>query len=220
MNQTISYYNEHAEEYIADTQDVNFHRVQDHFLSLIPRCGRILDFGCGSGRDVKYFRNKGFRAEGIDASDEMCYRASRYTGTNVRKMLFTDLNDIQSFDGIWACASLLHLNDSDLANVLYKISAALVDGGIVYASFQYGEGEEMREGRFYNDMTERKFRNILQAAPDLVREESWISSDVKENLKNVRWLNLILRKHDSTEEEPVINAPGADLHASIPDYLY
>lgn len=218
MNQTIAYYNEHAEEYIAGTRDVNLHRVQDHFLSLLPRCGKILDFGCGSGRDVKYFRCRGFRAEGIDASDEMCYHASRYTGTNVRKMLFTDLNDIQSFDGIWACASLLHLNNRELTDVLYKISAALVDGGILYASFQYGETEEVREGRFYNDMTERKFRGILRGAPDLVPEETWISSDVKEDLKNIRWLNLLLRKHDSTVGGPVITAPNAAFHASVEEY--
>ncbi len=218
MNQTIAYYNEHAEEYIAATRDVNLHRVQDHFLSLIPRCGKILDFGCGSGRDVKYFRSKGFRAEGIDASEEMCYHASKYTGTNVRKMLFTDLNDIQSFDGIWACASLLHLNDSELANVLYKISQALVDGGILYASFFYGENEEVREGCFYNDMTERKFRGILRNAPDLVPEETWISSDIKENLKNVRWLNLILRKHDRTVAGPLNTVPSSAFHASVEEY--
>lgn len=217
MNQTITYYNEHADEYIAATRDVNLHRVQDHFLSLLPRCGRILDFGCGSGRDVKYFRGKGFRAEGIDASEEMCCRASKYTGTNIRKMLFTDLNDIQSFDGIWACASLLHLSNPELSDVLYKISKALVDNGILYASFQYGEAEEMREGRFYNDMTERKFRSILRNAPDLIPEETWISSDVKEDLKNVRWLNLILRKHDNSSEI-VLHASKADLHTSFRDY--
>ncbi len=206
MNSTISYYNSHASEYIADTIDVDFHGTQDHFLSLLPHCAKILDFGCGSGRDIKYFRSHGFRADGIDASDEMCYQASCYTETNVRKMLFTDLVDIQSWDGIWACASLLHLSDQELSIVLYRISQALVDGGILYASFRFGEKQEVREGRFYNDMTERKFRRAMRAVRDLTLEESWVSADVKPGLEGDKWLNLILRKHSRSEQNPLLTA--------------
>ncbi len=203
MNSTITYYNEHATAFIEETINVDFHGTQDHFLSLLPRCAHILDFGCGSGRDIKYFRSKGFRAEGVDASDEMCYRASQYTETKVRKMLFQDLADIASFDGIWACASVLHVNSKELSSVLYKMANATVDEGIIYLSFKYGEYEGMREGRFYNDMTERKFRRILSQVPSLKLEESWISSDVKPGLENDRWLNILLRKRaDSTTPLP------------------
>ncbi len=195
MNSTIAYYNEHASAFIEETVNVDFHWTQDHFLSLMPRCAHILDFGCGSGRDIKYFRSKGFRAEGIDGSDEMCYRASIYTETKVRKMLFQDLSDIASFDGIWACASVLHLDSQELRQVLKKMAAATIDEGAMYLSFKYGDFEGEREGRFYNDMTESKFRRIMSSIPSLTLEESWVSSDVKPGRENDKWLNLILKKH-------------------------
>lgn len=202
MNQTISYYNEHAEEFCNDTVDVDFHGTEDHFLSLLPRYARILDFGCGSGRDIVYFRKKGYRAEGVDGSDEICHYASKYTGTQIRKMLFSDLNDVQSFDGIWAAASILHVSQKNMPKVLYKMADALVEGGFIYASFKYGENEEYREGRFYNDMTERKFRKVLATVPTLQLKEVWISSDVKKGHEDDRWLNVIMQKLEDPDRIP------------------
>ncbi len=194
MNSTIMYYNEHASEFITETINIDIRGTQNHFLSLLPRCAHVLDFGCGSGRDIKYFRSRGFRAEGLDASDEMCYRASQYTETKVRKMLFQDLADIASFDGIWASASMLHLPTEEIAPVLWKMANAAVDNGILYLSFRYGEAEGMRGARYYNDMTEGKFRKILSRVTNLKLEESWISADVKPGCEKDKWLNVLLRK--------------------------
>ncbi len=203
MNSTITYYNEHASSFIEQTISVDLRGTQDHFLSLLPRCAHILDFGCGSGRDIKYFRSKGYRAEGVDGSDEMCFRASRYTETKVRKMLFQDLTDVASFDGVWAAASVLHLSSEELPFVLQKMATATVDLGVLYLSFKYGEFEGMRSERFYNDMTERKFRRILHQVPSLTLEESWISSDVKPGFENDKWLNLLLRHH-AFDTQPIL----------------
>lgn len=153
QNKTLEFYNKNAEAFVEDTIDVSFMEIQDRFLSLLPGGGRILDFGCGSGRDTKYFLEKGFRVDAVDGSEEMCKIAGRYTGTEVRQMLFSELDAVDRYDGIWACASILHLPKREQRSVLRKMTAALKVDGIIYTSFKYGEFEGERDGRFFTDFT-------------------------------------------------------------------
>ncbi|MEE3420939.1 MAG: class I SAM-dependent methyltransferase [Lachnospiraceae bacterium] len=194
MNTTIAYYNEHAQEYIEKSRDLGDQRVEDYFLSLLPHSARILDFGCGSGRDLKYFREHGFRAEGTDGSEEICYRASQYTGTKVRKLRFLDLEDLQSFDGIWARASIMHLRRSELPAVFYRMTNALVDGGIIYASFPYGSFEGTKDGCWYTYMDENRIRKIIDSINSLSIEDAWFSRAADPEKAQTTWMNLILRK--------------------------
>lgn len=194
MNTTIAYYNSHAQEYIDKTRDLDDCRTADYFLSLLPHSARILDFGCGSGKDLKYFRDHGFRAEGTDGSDEICYRASQYTGTKVRKLGFLDLGDLESFDGIWARASIMHLKRSELPVVFYRMCNALVDGGIIYTSFPYGNFEGMKNGCWYTYMDENRIRKITDSINKLSIEDAWFSRDARSEETQITWMNLILRK--------------------------
>ena len=109
MDKTLEYYNEKAQEFVKNTVSVNFTDTQDLFLEYLPENGCILDFGCGSGRDTKYFKDKGYKIEAIDGSEELCQIASEYSGIKVECMLFQDLNENDQYDGIWACESILHL---------------------------------------------------------------------------------------------------------------
>lgn len=126
-----------------------------------------MDFGCGSGRDSIYFKKKNYRVKAVDGSLKMCELASKVLGDPVEQMNFLDLDCENEFDGIFACASLLHLNDEDLINCLKKIVTALKDNGILYISFKYGDGTRIKEGRFFNDMTEEKFQKIYSQVPEL-----------------------------------------------------
>ena len=63
MNDSLEYYNLHAKEFFDNTRDVEFTEMQDRFLKYLNPGARILDFGCGSGRDTKYFLGRGFKAE-------------------------------------------------------------------------------------------------------------------------------------------------------------
>lgn len=196
MDKTLDYYNTHAASYAADSRAIDCRRLGDHFLAMLPHAGRILDFGCGSGRDLKYFRERGYRAEGSDGSDRMCHLASQYTGTKVRRLKFQSLDDIQSFDGIWACSSIMHLNNGTLPYVLNRMSDALVDNGLIYTSFRCGESEgECEDGRYFNEMTEPKFRSVLERVPDLRIIECWCANDPDASHKGVSWFNLVLRKN-------------------------
>ncbi len=194
MNKTIDYYNENAGNFIDSTRAVDFSDNQKRFMDLIPKDGTILDFGCGSGRDTKCFLENGYQVEAIDGSEELCKAASEYTGITVKHMLFQDLKEHNKYDGIWACSSILHLGSDELIVVLQKMADALKDNGVIYTSFKYGDFEGERNGRFFTDLTEESFEDILLNIDDLVTEKSWITSDVRPGRGEEKWLNLILRK--------------------------
>ena len=191
---TIEYYNENVSKFVNDTQDVVFCATQDLFLSYLNEGDSILDFGCGSGRDTKYFLSKGYKVDATDGSEEICKVASDYTGINVKCLLFNELDEIDKYDGIWACASILHLDRDDLIDVFHRIARSLKDNGILYTSFKYSEFEGMRNGRYFTDFTIESFNEFQTNIPDFIIEKIWITNDVRIGREDEKWLNLIMRK--------------------------
>lgn len=191
---TIEYYNENVDKFVNDTQDVVFCATQDLFLSYLNEGNSILDLGCGSGRDTKYFLSKGYKVDATDGSMEICKVASDYTGINVKCLLFNELDEIDKYDGIWACASILHLDRDDLIDVFHRIARALKDNGILYTSFKYSEFEGMRNGRYFTDFTIESFNEFQTNIPEFIIEKKWITSDVRIGREDEKWLNLIMRK--------------------------
>lgn len=194
LNKTINYYDTNAKEFVEGTLNVDFKVTQDKFINKLPAKGYILDFGCGSGRDTKYFLAKDFNVDAIDGSIELCKIASEYTNIKVRHMYFNELSIVNKYDGIWACSSILHLSLDDLVDVFKRMSKALKDEGIIYTSFKYGNFSGERNGRFFTDMTEDSFANLIINVENLKVEEQWITADVRPQRGNEKWLNLILRK--------------------------
>lgn len=193
-NNTLGYYDNHADKFYTSTVDVEFTATQNQFLSKLKNGSSILDFGCGSGRDTKYFLEQGYHVEAIDGSIELCRLASEYTGIDVKNMLFQELSEVKKYDGIWACSSILHLPINELADVMRKMTVALKDNGIIYTSFKYGTFTGERNGRFFTDMTEGTFAEFLDEIDNLEIEEEWKTSDVRPGRGEEKWLNLILRK--------------------------
>ncbi len=193
---TLSYYNTNAPTFIENTVNVDFSETQTRFLRKLKSPAHILDFGCGSGRDTKYFLLQGFQVDAIDGSAALCAAASRYTGIQVQNMLFQDLTAVEAYDGIWACASILHLPPGELKTVMRKMAIALKTDGIIYTGFKYGTFIGERNGRFFTDMTEETFADLLRQIEDidLDLEEQWVTTDVRPGRGEERWLNLILRK--------------------------
>lgn len=194
MNKTIDYYNQNAADFIAGTVGVNFTETQEKFLQLLPHGAFLLDFGCGSGRDTKYFLEKGCRVEATDGSLSICRAAEKFTGIPVRRLLFEELREKDKYDGIWACASILHLQKKKLPDVLQKMCDALKMYGVIYTSFKYGSFEGERIGRYFTYLTEESFQEILAQVHGLEIEQTWISRDVRAGRENERWLNVILQK--------------------------
>lgn len=191
---TLTYYNLNAKSFAAATVSVDFEDTQKRFADKLPDKAHILDFGCGSGRDTKYFLTHGYLVDAIDGSSELCKPASEYTGIEVKNMFFQDLTDVEKYDGIWACSSILHLPKDELADVMSKMGIALKENGIIYTSFKYGTFEGERNGRFFTDMTEETFVHFIKQIENLTVEEQWLTSDVRPERGEEKWLNLILRK--------------------------
>ena len=194
MTKTLSYYDENAASFSGSTLDVDFHDIQDEFLSLLSRKAYILDFGCGAGRDTKYFADKGYTVTAVDGSAKLCEIASQYTGLHVRQMFFSELDDVEKYDGIWACASILHLPKDELGGVFIKMRDALVHDGILYTSFKYGEFEGMRGGRYFTCFTMESLVAFVEQIGGLDIIKIWLSDDVREDRKDERWVNILLKK--------------------------
>lgn len=193
-NITLGYYDDHAGDFYKSTIKAELGKIQERFLLKLQQRANILDFGCGSGRDTKCFLERGFRVDAIDGSKELCKLACEYTGIEVKNMLFQELEELDKYDGIWACSSILHLPVDELEGVIRKMSDALKDKGIIYTSFKYGTFAGERNGRYFTDMTEETFAEFLGRINSLEIEEQWITLDVRPERGEEKWLNLILRK--------------------------
>ena len=171
MDKTIEYYNQNADMFAQGTRLVDFTIVQERFRKMLPVGSRILDFGCGSGRDTKYFLEKGYQVAATDGSAELCRLAGSFTGIKVKEMLFQELDEIGVYDGIWACSSILHLPKQELLPVIRKMCDALKDNGVIYTSFKYGDFEGERNGRYFTDFTEDTFDKFIKVIQELTIEE-------------------------------------------------
>ena len=193
-NRTIDYYNTNAEKFFNDTVGIELNDFYVKFLNYIPDGGRILDLGCGSGRDTLYFLQKGYDVTSIDASEEMVKLSSELTK---RKTLYLRVEDIDfqnQFDGIWACASLLHI-DKTLTESVYNILCnALIDGGVLYASYKYGKGTSIVEDRYYNNYDETSFTEMIDNIEDFELITHWITKDLRPDRDDEKWLNVLLKK--------------------------
>lgn len=192
-NKTLDFYNQNAKSFAEGTTFVDFKETQNKFINVL--CGkRVLDFGCGAGRDSKYFVEAGLDVVAIDGSAELCQIAERYAGIPVQQMLFQELNEQNRYDGIWACSSILHLTKKELKSVFKKMLDALTDNGIIYTSFKYGEFEGERNGRYFTDFTYESFCEFIRDMKGIAIEEYWYTGDVRPGREDQKWLNLLLRK--------------------------
>lgn len=190
MKKTQDFYNQNAVEFFEGTVAADMTQNYTPFLERLPQGAKILDEGCGSGRDSLAFKKLGYEVTAIDGSKELCKLASEYIGQEVKYMQFQELEFENEFNGIWACATLLHVPSQELPEVIDHLVKALKKDGVLYASFKYGEFEGERKGRYFCDLTEEKARELFTAR-GLKVEEVWITSDVREGRGDEKWFNLI-----------------------------
>ena len=188
---TLSWYRENAIQYAEETRNSLVLDALWEFLSRMKEEGTILDYGSGSGRDSAYFINKGFSVDSLDGSAEMKAQAERLFGIKVKLASFLSLEEKDKYDGIWAQASILHLEEHDLRVALTLIERALKRDGVFYSSFRKGEEDGYEQGRWYTNMTERRFLSFLPAS--LYVEKIWESQDVRPGVSRT-WLSIICRK--------------------------
>ena len=191
---TLAFYDQNSEEFAEGTRLADMSDARLRFSACLPPKGLVMDFGCGSGRDTKAFLNAGFRVDAVDGSEELRALASEYTGIAVKRMLFNELDVQKRYDGIWACASILHLPRAELADVIGRLEKALKHGGVLYASFKYGDYEGMRNGRYFTDFTEETLKTFWEKTTALEIFEMWKSQDVRSDRKERQWINILARR--------------------------
>jgi 2-polyprenyl-3-methyl-5-hydroxy-6-metoxy-1,4-benzoquinol methylase len=191
---SIDYYNKNAIEFFEGTVNADMSATYDEFLKQVKPAGKILDAGCGSGRDTKYFLNKGYTVTAFDASNEMVRLSTELTGQKTLKMTFQEINSKEEFDGIWACASLLHISKAEIDDVLNKLIESLKPKGILFASFKYGPIETMKDDRLFNSYTEETLKAQFEKHKELTTIKIWKTQDVRPDRTDEYWVSVICRK--------------------------
>ncbi len=192
-NNNIEYYDQNASYFFEETVDADMSYWRSKFIALLPCGGRVLDAGCGSGRDSKAFIQEGFSVIAFDASRKMCKLASEYLSQEVWQMKFEEMSFCDEFDGVWACASLLHVPPQEMDSVLTRISKALQLNGVLYASFKYGDGLSERSGRIFTNYTVDTVEDLFLSKGFSILECEE-SQDVRIGRQGEKWVNVLARK--------------------------
>ncbi|UYM57729.1 class I SAM-dependent methyltransferase [Leclercia adecarboxylata] len=190
---TLKYYQDNAQTFFDGTVNVDMSSLYETFTKHLAPGARVLDAGCGSGRDAKAFLKMGYQVEAFDASSAMVDLAREHTGLPVQLMTFADVEWKEKFDGIWCCASLLHVPAVELPGVMRRLADALKPGGVWYVSFKYGKGEREVDGRRFTDMREVRLQKLLQEVVGIETIALWLTQDSRP-MRDEVWLNGMLQK--------------------------
>ncbi len=192
-NGTLDWYRENLESFISGTADADMTEQYRLFLEHVPSGGRVLDLGCGAGSASLYFTRAGYDVLAADGCPELCEYTRGRAGCPVRCLRFEELDYTDEFDGVWACASLLHVRKTGLPPVLRLVRRALKKGGVFYASFKHGEAERESNGRVFSDFTEESLRTLLVETGGFREIALWTTGDVRPDRAGERWVNVLCR---------------------------
>lgn len=191
---TLNYYNRNVAHFTASTVPVDMSPLYEVFLQRVASQGRILDAGCGSGRDSLVFLRRGYDVISIDGSEAMVAATSAVTNRPAVLIRFDQMVFDAEFDGIWACASLLHVSRGDIPDVFSRFERALKPGGVWFMSFKSGTEERWTNGRFFNDYTEAMLTDFIGIRPVLEVLRVWTTADARPARSPELWTNALVRR--------------------------
>jgi SAM-dependent methyltransferase len=195
ITDTQSFYEENAKSYFESTVAIDISGLRERFLTYIPTGGLILDAGSGSGRDTRAFRALGYEVEAFDASPALAELSTKLTGIQTQVRRFEDFNEQARFNGIWACASLLHVSEEDLPDALVRLNRALKSQGALYVSFKEGVGEcAIPDGRRFTNLTIQRLKLLLSSLTNVLIREIWSYTAQSSSKESEAWVNAIATK--------------------------
>lgn len=195
IRQTRDYYERNAREYSIATVEAQMSNAYQLFLGGLPKNARILDAGCGSGRDTAFFLRRGYGVSAFDASAALCRLSTSLTGVSTRQLRFQEFDEIEAYDGVWASASLLHVPRVELPGCISRLIRALKPGGVMYMSFKHGSGERVApDGRFFTDLTSGDLQALLDELGGTETEKLWEAAGTDVYGDPTRWVNALIRK--------------------------
>ena len=188
-----NYYESNAERYAAETFSADMSEQYQRFLPLLKKGAKILDVGSGSGRDACYFKKQGYQVTALEPSKNLCREIRKVFPGEIVCSEVQSYQPMERYDGIWACASLIHLKEEEVLHFFEKIDLYLEDSGIIYVSGKNGISTgEVEDGRFFLEFTEQLVEKILTVNKQLKLEQLWYTEDVN-GRRGFRWMNVILR---------------------------
>ena len=198
---TLAFYQGHAEAYAAASAGVSMIRHGRSFALRLPRGGRVLDLGCGSGRDLSMLRSFGLDPVGLDYVGSLARAA---VARSHERVVVGDLRQLPfvpaSFHGVWASASLLHVDRTEILDTLLEARRALRPGGVLFASVKLGAGLLEEQDRTFTLYEADEWPTLLRSAgfSDVsvdVEEESRLTldPDPAPQAQRVRWLASFAR---------------------------
>jgi SAM-dependent methyltransferase len=189
-----NYYDENSSEFISRTVNQPLDHLYQPFLEHIPIGGIILDAGCGSGRDSKVFVERGYTVVAVDTSKQMVASTNHLAGNCAKLQDFRNLDYCDKFDGIWACASLVHLDEREILDTLLVFSKSLKCNGVCYISLKSNIIPKS-DGRRFNNITLSQFQDISnqQTALQLIR--LWPTETTDLDSFTQQWTNALLFKY-------------------------
>ena len=191
---SIDYYNRYAVPYYEETVDASMEEVMKPFVELLSEeseNAEVLDLGCGSGRDTLLLEEYGFYVTPMDGSEEMCKLAEVNTDKEVLQMTYDEMEFDDVFDGIWACASLIHLTEDEMRKVMKKLVQALKENGVLYFSVHRGDRDGIYHGRYFHDYNRRELQSLMEEYPELEVVDIWTTQDVRSEKSDKLWLNVL-----------------------------
>ncbi|MCK4934280.1 MAG: class I SAM-dependent methyltransferase [Simkaniaceae bacterium] len=186
---TKDYYNKNALKFAKRTLDLDIEKLYQKFIHYLPENARILDGGCGPGRDAKYFLDQGFQVTAMDFSEEFVKFSTEYTGQETLHLSFQEMQFVEEFDAIWNLASLLHIPSCELNMVMQKLKRALKPGGIWFISFKKGEFEGYVGERYFTNKTKASLLKLVDEVEGLEVLENW-----EDTIDGQEWVQILLRK--------------------------
>jgi ubiquinone/menaquinone biosynthesis C-methylase UbiE len=192
VNRTIETYDRIAADYAERTWNLRVKRALISFARYLIPGGLALDLGCGPGRDIALLRQQGVKAVGADLSTGMLHEAHHRVGG---PLLCADMCALpiasESFDGVWMCASLLHLPRKDVPRGLAEVRRILRAKGVLYVSVQQGTGEKWSEThgtRLFTYYQADELAALVRPAGFAIQED-WVNQD--DRRKQIQWISLI-----------------------------
>lgn len=194
IDETIAYYDQNVAVFVESTVNADITELYRSFEEFLNPGARILDLGCGSGRDSKYFVRHGYDVVAVDPSQAMCEQTRSYACVPVYKLKAEEMQFSDEFDAVWACASLLHISRDNQIPAFRRIVNALKNDGIIYCSWKYGDQNRVIDGREFTDMNEELLQKLVYDIHELEVLKIWSTVDVRKEKVTTKWLNALLRK--------------------------
>jgi 2-polyprenyl-3-methyl-5-hydroxy-6-metoxy-1,4-benzoquinol methylase len=185
---TRAFYEHRAAEYAATTSKVDLQHLYSVFERHVTKGSRVLDVGCGSGRDIVALSQRGFHVDGLDYSAPMASIATERTGKHVVVSAIEDLRAVHEYDAVWAVASLLHVQRNRIGSALKAIATSLYPRGYLLTSMQLGFGSETaRDGRRFELYTVHEWDLLLKQAGFSVAE-TILTRTLSARAESINWM--------------------------------